>query len=253
MINFKKTGQGPHLLLIHGFCESLDMWDHWVPTLAQYYTVYTIDLPGFGQSPLLPHTTSLESIAVAICDWMEEVDMVNPVIIGHSLGGYVTLALAELMGIHIRAIGLFHSTAFADTEEKIHSRNKTYRFIQKFGVEKFIDSFVPPLFSEENRSRKHQEIQRLISFGKLSNQASVLAFILAMRDRKNRMEIWQNFPNPKLMIAGLHDQAVHIEQSRQHKPYAFYYHELPNAGHMGMFEEEDTCLEIIQSFLKNLS
>ncbi|MGY6523417.1 MAG: alpha/beta fold hydrolase [Mongoliitalea sp.] len=252
MINYTKRGNGPALILIHGFCESLEMWAHWMPTLAQTHCVYAIDLPGFGKSPLIESTISMESTAVILQEWLDQEGISDPTIIGHSLGGYVTLAMAELMGIGIKGIGLFHSTAFADTEEKKHTRNKTHQFIRKFGVEKFIDSFVPSLFSEENRLKNFQEIELLIQAGRKSSKEGVLAYILAMRDRKDRMDIWQNFPNPKLVIAGYYDLAVNIEQSRLHKPYTQFYHELPHAGHMGMFEASETTLKLLQNFLKQL-
>lgn len=252
MIHFKKSGNGPALLLIHGFCETLDMWDHWVSELNQSHTVYSIDLPGFGKSPLPSDTVTLETIAVELHEWMEHENITNPIIIEHSLGGYVTLALTELLGTEIRAIGLFHSTAFADTEEKRHVRNKTYDFIEKFGVPKFIESFVPPLFSEKNRDTMKNEIENLVKAGKESPKRSVLSYIHAMRDRKDRFEIWKVYSNPKLLIAGYYDLAVNIEQSRWHKPYANHYHELPEAGHMGMFEESKLCLQYTKDFLDSL-
>lgn len=245
-------GQGPNLLFIHGFCESLEMWEHWVPTFAQSHTVYTIDLPGFGKSPLDFHPVSLESVAIILQEWMETQQIVNPILIGHSLGGYITLALTELMGSDIQAIGLFHSTAFADSPEKKHTRNKTYQFIQKFGVGKFIDSFVPPLFSEENRQLMQREIDQLIDAGKLSSKEGVLSYIHAMRDRRDRLEIYQTYSNPKLMIAGNYDQAVPIEQSRKHRPFTTSYHELSQAGHMGMFEASQESMKIVGQFLRDL-
>lgn len=252
MIHFNKSGQGPALLLIHGFCETLTMWDHWTPELSQSHTVYSLDLPGFGKSPLPTNTVTLETIAVELHEWMENENITKPIIIGHSLGGYVTLALAELLGTEIRAIGLFHSTALPDTEEKRHVRNKTYDFIKKFGVPKFIESFVPPLFSEKNRDAMKNEIESLVEAGKVSPEKSVLSYIHAMRDRKDRFEIWKMFSNPKLMIAGCHDLAINVEQSRWHKPFADHYHELSEAGHMGMFEESEQCLYHIKEFLSML-
>jgi pimeloyl-ACP methyl ester carboxylesterase len=252
MINFTKTGQGPTIVFIHGFCESLTMWEHWVLVLARTHTVYTLDLPGFGKSPLSNPSINLEMVAVILQEWMEIQEITDPILIGHSLGGYVTLALTELMGTDIQAIALLHSTALADSLEKKHTRDKTHQFIQKFGVEKFIESFVPPLFSEENRQRLQSVILQLINVGKQSSKTGVLAYIQAMRDRKDRMEIYQNYPNPKLMIAGVYDQAVTLDNSRQHQPFSTTYHELTGVGHMGMFEASDECLGIITDFLENL-
>ena len=252
MINFVSFGQGKPLIFIHGFCESKEMWITFSGELAKTHTVYCIDLPGFGESPLKQDHISLEEVAVMLQEWMEENGIQHPTVIGHSLGGYVTLALAELMGKDLSAIGLFHSTAFPDDAEKKKTRNKTITFIKKHGVDKFIDSFVPPLFSEQHRITHKNRIEELTALGKKSSKKGVLAYVAAMRDRKDRMEVWKNFKGKKLMIAGVLDGAVKIEGSRIHKPYTDDYFELREAGHMGMFEAEQETLIILQEFLKKL-
>ncbi|MDX5478077.1 alpha/beta fold hydrolase [Fontibacter flavus] len=252
MIAYTQTGSGPALILIHGFCESKEMWKTFVDELSTNFTVYCPDLPGFGESPLAEPHISLEEAVVSLHEWMEEQGISQPIVIGHSLGGYVALALAELMGHGLKAIGLFHSTAFSDDEEKKHTRNKTIQFIKKHGVDKFVESFVPPLFSEQHRAEQADQIAELIQFGKKSSKNGMIAFTAAMRERKDRFELWKTFPFPKLMIAGELDAAVKIEASRKHKPYATHYHELIGTGHMGMFEEPERTLQMIIEFLKDV-
>jgi pimeloyl-ACP methyl ester carboxylesterase len=252
MINFVSSGQGKPLILIHGFCESEEMWITFSEELAKTHTVYCIDLPGFGKSPLNQDHISLEEVAVMLQEWMEENGISHPTVIGHSLGGYVTLALAELMGNSLAAFGLFHSTALPDDAEKKKTRNKTITFIKKHGVDKFMDSFVPPLFSEQHRITLKDKIEDLTALGKKSSKKSVLAYLAAMRDRKDRLEVWKNFHGKKLMIAGTLDGAVKIEGSRLHKPFTENYFELQDVGHMGMFEAEEKTLMIIKDFLNKV-
>jgi pimeloyl-ACP methyl ester carboxylesterase len=253
MIAFSQKGTGQPLILIHGFCESKEMWKTFSDHLSTSYQVYCPDLPGFGESPIEKEQISLEGTAVLLHEWMEENHIHHPIIIGHSLGGYVTLALAELMGQELKAIGLFHSTAFADDEEKKKTRNKTIDFVKKNGVDKFIDSFVPPLFSDQHRASLSEKIEELIVLGKKSSEKGILAFIAAMRDRKDRFEVWKTFKGPKLMISGELDPAVKIESSRLHKLLATDYHEMIGVGHMGMFESEIESLFILDEFLASFS
>lgn len=250
MIKFSRQGSGPAVILIHGFCESKEMWKAFAQELSKNYTVYCPDLPGFGESPLAANTISLEETAVLLHEWMEENKIHNPIVIGHSLGGYVTLALTELIGSELKGIGLFHSSAFADNDEKKKTRNKTIDFIKKFGVDKFIESFVPPLFSDQHLVEQREKIDELIAWGKMSSKKGVLAFIAAMRDRKDMFVVWKTYQGPKLMIAGELDGSVLIEVSRQHQPYASRYYELTGTGHMGMFEEREKTLEMVKEFLE---
>jgi len=249
MIIFEKRGSGQPLILIHGFCESKEMWITFSKELAKTHTVYAIDLPGITDHHIPKELTTLENVAVIIHDWMEDNHIHNPIVIGHSLGGYVTLALAELMGSGLKAIGLFHSTALSDNNDKRKTRNNTITFIKKHGVDKFIDSFVPPLFSEQHRITLQEKIDELITSGKNWSKEGVIAYITAMRDRKDRMEVWENFKGKKLMIAGVLDVAVNIEASRMHKPFVDIYCELEDVGHMGMFEAEEKTIKIIMDFI----
>lgn len=251
VIHFFEKGQGQPLVLIHGFCESGNMWEYFAEKLSNEFRVICPDLPGFGDSPISGPQISLEEVAVMLEDWLESNQIEKPLVIGHSLGGYVTLALLELMGNRIKAIGLFHSTAFPDDSEKKEMRNRTIDFLKKNGVEKFVTSFVPPLFPEKRREELADEIQAAIVDAKRSSLNGLIAYSGAMRDRKERLEVLKQFSGPKLLIAGTEDGAVKIESSRAQKTAYSQYVELSGVGHMGMVEEREKTLEMIRVFCLN--
>ncbi|EMS34752.1 Alpha/beta hydrolase fold protein [Mariniradius saccharolyticus AK6] len=253
MPHFTKTGQGQPLILIHGFCESKEIWFEMAEALAATHTVFAIDLPGFGDNPLPKKEISMESLAADMADWMEKERIESPIVIGHSLGGYVTLALAELLGPRLKGIGLFHSTALPDDAEKKHTRNKVIAFLEKNGIDPFLESFVPGLFAPSKAVHLESRIQWLIQEGKRSSTAALIAYTAAMRDRKDRLDVWKHFLGKKLLISGRLDTAVKIENSRQLQPFADIYLELEDAAHMGMFEEPEKSLEAIREFLDSLT
>lgn len=248
MIHFFDKGSGQPLVLLHGFCESGRMWNYFADKLSASFHILCPDLPGFGDSPIGEDQISLEEVAVQLEEWMEDNQIHDPIIIGHSLGGYVALALLELMGNRIKAVGLFHSTAFPDDEDKKGMRNRTITFLKKFGVEKFVTSFVPPLFPESRREEFAAEIESAIEDAKRSSLDGLIAYAGAMRDRKDRLEILRNFAGPKLLIAGTEDGAVKVEASRVQKDAFSHYVELQGVGHMGMVEEREKTLEVVREF-----
>ena len=251
MIYFFEKGSGQPLVFLHGFCESGRMWNSFAEELSVHFRVICPDLPGFGDSPIFGEQITLEEVAVQLEEWMEDNYIQDPIIIGHSLGGYVTLALLELMGSRIKGVGLFHSTAFPDDEEKKGMRNRSITFLKKFGVEKFVTSFVPPLFPESRREELASEIQAAIEDAKRSSLEGLIAFAGAMRDRKDRVEVLRNFSGPKLLIAGTEDGAVKIEASRSQKDAFSQYVELHGVGHMGMVEEREKTLDVVREFCSN--
>lgn len=247
-IHFFEKGKGQPLVLIHGFCETGRMWEGFAKKLSEDFRVICPDLPGIGGSPISGDQISLEEVAVILEDWLEENGIKDPIVIGHSLGGYVALALLELIGNRMKAIGLFHSTAFADDLEKKEMRNRTIVFLKKNGVEKFVNSFVPPLFPESRREELSEEIEKAIEEGKRSSLEGLIALTGAMRDRKDRVEVLSHFSGPKLLIAGTEDGAVKIESSRAQRHVFNQYHELEGVGHMGMIEKKQDTLEIVRKF-----
>jgi len=248
MIHFFEMGQGQPVVLIHGFCEISEMWRNFAEDLSSDFRVICPDLPGFGKSPIASDHITLEEVAVQLEEWMEENQIFNPIVIGHSLGGYVTLALLEFMGSKMKAVGLFHSTAFSDDQEKKEMRDRTVIFLMKNGVDKFVTTFVPQLFSEERRDELQPQINLATEQAKESSLEGLIALTRAMRDRKDRVEVLDHFSGLKLLIAGTLDSAVKIEASRAQKDVFTDYFELEETGHMGMVERGEETLEIVRNF-----
>lgn len=252
MLHFFEKGQGPALLFLHGFCESGEMWRYFADSLSTQYQVLCPDLPGFGNSPMSSPITSLKEVAQQLEEWLDALQIQNPIVMGHSLGGYVALALLERMGNRIQAIGLLHSTAYADDLEKKEMRNRTLTFLKKHGASKFVSSFVPQLFPEHRRIELADELACAIEDGKRSSLEGLLAYTIAMRDRVDRLSVLQQFPGPKLLLAGTLDGAVKIESSRTQQSAYTHYIELEGVGHLGIVEEKEKTLEVVQNFVREV-
>lgn len=242
------TGSGYPVVLIHGFCESLQIWNQIIPELSKSYRVVAIDLPGFGGSDLVIDKVTIENIADAVNAFLMEKGINECAMIGHSLGGYVALAYVEAYTSKLSALGLFHSTAYSDTDEKKINRNKTMAFIRKRGLDLYISSFVPSLF----RSNDHPAITTVLNIALTTPVETVLKYTEAMRDRKDRTTILQTTKLPVLIIAGEYDNAVTLAKSVELSgmPSRCYFHVL-EVGHMGMFEAPAQCCEILNMFLQN--
>ena len=247
-IEFFEKGTGQPVVLIHGFCETARMWTDFADMLSADFRVICPNLPGIGGSQISGDQITLEEVTVLLEEWLEENRIENPIVIGHSLGGYVTLALLELMGSRLKAVGLFHSTAFADDQAKKDMRDRTILFLKKNGVDKFVTSFVPPLFPEDRREELSKEIDQAIEDAKSSTLDGLIAFAGAMRDRKDRLDVLKDYPGSKLLIAGTEDGAVKIEASRAQKEAFTHYFELEGVGHMGMVERKEETLNLVREF-----
>lgn len=246
----REEGEGSTLLLLHGFCETHEIWSGFTGPLAEHFRVIALDLPGFGQSESLPLPFTIDDVGHAVAKWLKERHLDKVVVIGHSLGGYVALSLAENYPQLVSGLGLFHSTIFADSEEKKENRNKVIAFVQKNGVQPFIDTFVPGLFLDKS----HPMMDIVYKIASRTKQETLISYSQAMRDRPDRSSTWQNDVIPKLMIAGADDALVTVNTSREmakmSKNLSFF--ELRNVAHMGLFEAKTECQEIIKRFTYGL-
>ncbi len=242
----EEQGNGTPLLFLHGFCETHEIWTDFIEPLTKHFRVISIDLPGFGRSEMLPSPFTIDDIGDAVADWMANQGWSKAIVIGHSLGGYVALSLADNHPERVGGLGLFHSTVFADSEQKKINRNKVIDFVRKNGVRPFIDTFVPGLFFD--KSHPASAVVHNIALG--TRPDTLIGYSEAMRDRPDRTLMWQNLALPKLLIAGVEDTLVPLEASREMSnltPHAAYF-ELNKTAHMGFFEAKSECEEIIKRF-----
>lgn len=251
-IHYTDQGEGLPVVLLHGFCETNEIWHAFEDRLSYHIRVLSPDLPGFGKSPLPSGDFTLSDIARQLREWLQSLGIEECVMIGHSLGGYLTLAFAEAYPAMLKAIGLFHSSAFADTEEKKKVRNRTLEFVEKHGVETFLESFVGDMFYRKRRKELEVQVKEAKRICQQTSKESLIAYTKSMRDRKDRKEVLENFPKPVLFIAGDHDPFVpkEVSEAQCFLPKDSSVHILAHTGHMGMFEREDETLEIVENFLK---
>lgn len=247
-LHYREQGNGPTVILIHGFPMNMQVWDDFAEKLSESFHVVTFDLPGFGKSPGLEPDFSIEDVARTVHDWIRDKAYARPVIVGHSLGGYVTLALAEQDKELMSGMCLFHSTALADSEEKKQSRDKVLEFIEKHGVHAFTSNFISQLYADP----QHSSIVKVKSLAVQSSKEAVTGYTRAMRNRRDRTHVLEAFPGPVLFLAGEKDQGIPADTVLQQASLSKHAEALilPEVAHMGMFESEGPCLKKIKTFIE---
>ena len=247
MVFSQVMGEGSPVILIHGFPLNHSMWNNFADVIARHHKVYTPDLPGFGQSPILPSPFSIDQVADEMIRWIDHHHIVNSVIIGHSLGGYVTLAMVKKRPSLFASFGLFHSTAEPDGQEKKESRTKAVDFIKKNGAVVFTTNFIEPLFADP----KDPAVPVVKAIARQSSEPAVIGYTLAMRDRESRIDVLQSFDKPILFIAGAKDRGIPAEAIERQASVCRHpeLHILPDAAHMSMFEQGTETAAIIGEFI----
>jgi len=253
-VSYSIEGQGKTILFIHGFCETKEIWHYFKNYFTNSYQVLCIDLPGFGGSIGLEKNTSIEAMSGALHDTLQHLNIEKPVLVGHSLGGYVALAYAEQYPNDLAGICLFHSTAFEDASEKKENRNKTIEYVKNHGVDAFCNPFVPGLFFHKRRAELKSQIDFVLQMARKTSLSSILETTAAMRDRKERIGVLKNIKIPVSFIIGKEDTAVTFDKSiaQCHLAKNSQALFLAETGHMGMLEREQECADFLSGFLKDI-
>jgi pimeloyl-ACP methyl ester carboxylesterase len=249
---YRVVGQGQPVMLVHGFGEDGTIWENQEAALQRNYRLIIPDLPGSGRSALAGET-SMESLAEVLKQVMDDAGIPACTMIGHSMGGYITLAFAEKYPDALTAFGLFHSTSYPDNEEKKTARRKGIEFIGQHGAAKFLEQATPNLFAGSFRAKYPDKVQEIIGrFTNFSAQ-SLVSYYEAMMQRPDRTQVIKDFTRPILFIGGAFDTAVPPEHSLQqcHLPGLSYIHILKQSGHMGMLEEAATSTALLERFLQH--
>lgn len=240
-----------NVIFLHGFCETKEMWDDFETKLSKDFNVYCLDLPGFGDFHFDVTGLEISEIAQLVYNQILELNLNDFVLIGHSLGGYVALEILKQFPSKITALCLFHSTVFADSEERKMKRNDVISFIEKHGSAKFVRSFIPQLFISEKREECKESIKKLVEKGSIIEKRTLIQITKAMQNRFDNSEIIQKINIPVLFIVGKKDKSVSIEDSLKqiHFPKNSTVKILESCGHMGMFEDCSNTFKSIKHFL----
>jgi 3-oxoadipate enol-lactonase len=245
---YSESGDGPVLLLLHGFCETHAIFDGLVSALAARCRVIMPDLPGHGGTAWDKGIRSLDDVACWLRDFLDAMEVERCVLVGHSLGGYIAAAFADLFPERLLGFGMLHSTALDDPAERREGRTKSIAFVERNGKEPFLKAFVESLF----HSPEPQWLETMTKISAGTDEAAIVVFLRIMRDRPDRSGVIGRLKVPVMYIIGAHDALVSPERSRQELqqlPLALL-HRLASASHMGMYEAPEKVVGAILSLME---
>lgn len=249
-IYYRVTGSGKPVMLVHGFGEDGTVWKNQIDFLEKHFQLIIPDLPGSGKSESISNM-SIEGMAEIIKPILDKENIKTCTVIGHSMGGYITLAFAEKQPECLTAFGLFHSTAYVDTEEKKSIRRKAIDFISRNGGFEFLRTTSPNLFSATSSAKLKDEISAFINSLDHFLKEALISYYEAMMNRSDRTKILKQSKVPVLFILGKYDNAVPLNDGLEqcHIPERSFVHILTNSAHMGMMEEVDKSNRVLKEFL----
>jgi pimeloyl-ACP methyl ester carboxylesterase len=250
-ISYSDTGKGTSIVFLHGFLENSTMWNEHILELSKKHRVICVDLLGHGDTDCLGYVHTMEDMADAVHHVLHELKLRKVVLVGHSMGGYVALAFAELYPDMMKGLVLVNSTSRADSDERKLNRDRAILAIKK-SYTTAIRMAISNLFSEENRDRLTDEIEAVKLEALKTPLQGIVAAQEGMKVRNDREVLLHLTPYPKVLILGKKDPVLNYEENKDQVENSDVELVTFNDGHMSHIENRDELTEVLLNFLKKI-
>jgi pimeloyl-ACP methyl ester carboxylesterase len=249
-IHYTDSGKGDVIVLLHGYLESEEIWRNYAFKLSSNFRVIAIDLPGHGQSDVFSDIHTMEFMALAVKELLVSSGISKVFMVGHSMGGYVSLAFLESFPEYLSGYCLFHSHPLADAPETIEKRINDISIILAGKKDLLISDSISRMYSSSNLDKFDNELQLSNLIASRIPAAGIAAALGGMMSRPSRIDIVEKGKVPFLWILGALDNYINCEMIQQKikLPPNAQVVILKNSGHMGFIEEEELSLEVIIQF-----
>ena len=213
-IYYSVVGEGEATVLLHGFLESSKIWEEFLPEFSHYGNIITVDLPGHGRSGCINEVHSMELMAEAVLEVLKNTGVKKANFIGHSMGGYVSLAFLEKHPGMVNDLMLLNSTPQADTEEKREIRDRSVELVQR-NKRAYISMAINNLLSPNHTTELSDEIEELKENAIGFPTAGITAALKGMKIRTNRIEVLKSHVGNKIIVSGKEDLLINNQELKQ--------------------------------------
>jgi len=239
------------VVLLHGFLENKSMWNKYVSALSKNHRVITIDLLGHGETECLGYVHTMEDQADMIFAVLISLRIRKIVLVGHSMGGYVALAFAELYPDNVKGLFLLNSTSRADSDERKINRDRAIKAVKQ-NYTNFVRISISNLFSEDNREVLAKEIEKVKLEALKTPLQGIVASLEGMKIRKDREVLLHFAPYPIQLVLGEKDGVLIYDDTRdQIEGTKVELTTFPD-GHMSHIENEKELKIVLLEFLKKI-
>lgn len=242
----------PTLLLIHGFPLDHRLWDPNVGPLSTVTDVMVPDLRGFGSAGTTDELTTMETYAQDLIDLMDGRDVEQVIPCGLSMGGYVAMALAEMIPSRVAGLILCNTRSTADNAEGRRGRVETAADARTKGLAVIARAMVPKVLGATTRDVRPQETVRIEAMIAGQSIRGTAAAALGMAERPDRTDILRAFDGPALVITGEEDELMPLPTSEAMAD-ALPKGELvviDKAGHLSNTEQPEAFNQAVIHFIR---
>ncbi len=251
-LNVEDCGQGPVLVLVHGYPLDHQMWRHQIDEFSRDHRVIAPDLRGFGQSTATPGVVTMERHADDLVALLDGLGVAEPVTLcGLSMGGYVAFAFAVKHRSRLAKLILCDTKAAGDTTEAAKTRLESAQKVLAEGPQAIVDGMVPKLFADAVITQQTDIVKAIRKVMLDTKPEGIAAALRGMAERPNVISQLPTIDAPTLVICGEHDVISPVAEMRaiaEALPHGQFV-VIAGAGHMAPLEKPAEVNTAIRAFL----
>ena len=239
------------ILMLHGYLETMYIWEDMYQELSKDFRVIIADLPGHVLSCSAP-VNSMEFIAT-VCKGILELCGVEKVYIaGHSLGGYAAIRSCIMYPSVFRGLILFNSHPYKESERLTELRQREIQVIGEGKMMVLADLSIPKMYCPSNLRRMDEKIRQTVELCETHDPSGIISSIKGLVAREDTSEYLSKAPIPVMAVFGaddnLVDTAVQIRFAADCPNVRIEC--LTECGHNSIVEYPTRCCELIRDFTK---
>lgn len=226
------------------------MWSKIAPKFYKTHKVITLDFPGHGKSEILSDAHTMELFAEMVISLLDHLRIEKTTLIGHSMGGYVAMAILELCPQKIEKLVLLNATPAEDSQERKENRERALQLVPKV-KDAFITMAIGNLFTETHKKKFASKIETLKKEALSMTTEAIVKTIKGMKDRKDHIRTLKDFSKPKFMICGIADPILPIQECKKIAESTNSKLFELEGGHMSHLENFNILVKILHFIEKN--
>ena len=251
-ISYSVQGSGPAVVFLHGYLETKEVFESLLLHFSANYRCVAIDLPGHGSSGCTHESLTMSEMADCVIRVFDELNIKDAAVVGHSMGGYVALEFAASYGPRVSGLCLFHSSPFADTDEKRVAREREKDIARQNRQELIYKNHFPKTFAANRVDEFGERIETLKVNALQMKPVGIIGALNAMQQRKNYVGWLEQFDKPFLYILGESDNFIPLSiLDKIMMPASGKSVVLKNTGHMGFWEALDEVVLALGLFFNS--
>lgn len=255
-IHISVSGEGEKrtLLFLHGYLETLYIWDDFRSLLPAGYKSVAIDLPGHGLSGTHAQCNDMKFYSDVLASIAQKLKLSDIHIIGHSMGGYIgQRAIREYPDLFV-SLTHFNSNPYADNPDKKKQRLKEIELVENGRLVQLAQIAIPNMYAKQNLRKFDEKIHETVEMCETHDPFGISSTIRGLMTREDNVEFLKSTSTPVMFIFGDSDNYLPLERANEivaSLPEA-KYHFIHETGHNSFIEKPTEVMNALTCFVESI-